>query len=203
MVSFVTPATGGIQPINGKAGATIEGLINADRGKPGKDIVPNVVNQIIAATQVSVLLNACDPQAALQRAQQQIQQKVQLILVNYIQQQVQQEVDNSASIQQLQKDLQALQQAQNQTESVKQQTEIIQKDIQNQLNGLIVGVVGRASQQLPQIAKVANTSAAGVKTIATVAESLSSFVPSQGINMSAYASATQKSIQTVSQACFI
>ncbi|MEG4484857.1 hypothetical protein [Microcoleus sp. D2_18a_B4] len=203
MVSFLTPATGGIQPINGRNGATIEGLINAERGKPGKDIVPNVVNQIIAATQVSVPANACDPQAALQRAQQQIQEKVQLILVNYIQQQVQQEVSNSASIQQLQKELQAIQQTQNQTESIQQQAEIIEKDMQKQLSGLIVGVVGRASQQLPQVAKLANTNAAGLKTIATVAESLSTFVPSQGINMSAYASATQKTVQTVSQACYI
>lgn len=203
MVSFVTPATGGIQPINGKNGATIEGLINADRGKPGKDIVPNVINQIIAATQAAIPSGSCDPQAALQRAQQQIQEKVQLILVTYVQQQLQQEVENSASIQQLQKNLQTLQQVQNQTESIQQQTEIVQKDIQNQINGLIVGVIGRASQQLPQVAKVANTSAAGVKTIANVAESLAAFVPSQGINMSAYANATQKSIQTVSQACYI
>lgn len=202
MVSFLTPATGGIQPINGRNGATIEGLINAERGKPGKDIVPNVVNQIIAATQVSVPPNSCDPQAALQRAQQQIQEKVQLILVTYIQQQVQQEVGNSTSIQQLQQQVQQLQN-QTQTESIKQQTEVIEKDIQNQLNALIVGVVGRASTQLPQVAKVANTSAAGIKTVATVAESLATFVPSQGINMSAYATTTQKSIQTVSQACYL
>lgn len=205
MVSFVTPASGGIQPINGRAGSIVEDIVKADRGKPGRDIIPNIINQIEAATQVSLPPNACDPQAALQRAQQQVQQQVQLIIEQHITQQVQQEVQNSAPIIEMQKQLESLKQPQGVevSESVKQQVEIIEKDIQTQINSAIVGVIGRVSTQLPQAAKVANTSAAGIKTVASVAESLAAFVPSQGINMSAYGSVTQKTVQTVSQACFI
>ncbi|MEG4294215.1 hypothetical protein Q5692_35675, partial [Microcoleus sp. C2C3] len=70
-----------------------------------------------------------------------------------------------------------------------------------QINSAILGAIGRTATQLPQAAKVANSTAAGIKTVTSVAESLSTFVPSQGINMGAYGA--QKTVQTVSQACSI
>jgi len=202
MTAFFSPAIGGIQPINGKNGGIINDLIKAEQGKPGQNIIVNSLNQIIAATQVSLPRNSCDPQGQLVRARQEMQQKVQLILTDYITQLTQETVNTSATIKSLSNQLTTLQQT-TLSESVSQQIEVIEKDIQKELNGIIVGVIGRASTTLPQVAKVANTSAAGIKTIASVAESLSSFVPSQGINMSAYGTVGQKSIQTVSQACFI
>lgn len=201
MTAFLQTPEGGIQPIDGKNGAITNDLIKAEQGKPGKQLIANTLNQIIAATQVNLPSNACDRQAALLRAQQQIQQRVQVILQNYIIQQSQQTVEISGTIQGLTQNLQNLQK-QPQTETVFQQIEVIEKDIQNELNGIIVGVIGRASSALPQAAKVANSSAAGVKTIASVAESLAAFVPSQGINMKNYGS-TVKTIQTVSQSCYL
>jgi 23S rRNA pseudoU1915 N3-methylase RlmH len=202
MTAFLNPAIGGLQPINGKNGGIINDIIKAEQGKPGQNIVVNSLNQIIAATQLNLPRNNCDPQGQLVRAQQKVQQQVQLILTNYITQLTQEVVNNSATIKSLSTQLATLQQTVL-SESVSQQIEIVEKDIQKELNVIIVGVVGRASQSLPQAAKVANTSAAGIKTIASVAESLSSFVPSQGINMSAYSNVGQKSIQTVSQSCFL
>ncbi|MEG4133240.1 hypothetical protein QUA41_30615 [Microcoleus sp. Pol11C1] len=202
MAAFLSPAIGGLQPINGRNGSIINDIIKAEQGKPGQDIVVNSLNQIIAATQVNIPRNNCDPQGQLIRAQQEVQQKVQLILTNYITQLTEETVSTSATIKNLTAQLKTLQQIAV-SESITQQIEIVEKDIQKELNGIIVGVIGRVSQTLPQAAKVANTSAAGIKTVASVAESLSSFVPSQGINMSAYTNVGQKSIQTVSQACFI
>jgi hypothetical protein len=202
MVSFLSLPGGGIQPINGRAGAGVEDLKKANEGTPGRDIIVNVINQLQAASQIRISPNACDPQAAVQRTQQQFQKRVQQIMERYLLQEVQNEVAVSAPIQNLQQQLQNLQ-SQPVTESIAQQTEIIEKEIQNELNGLIVGVIGRAAQQLPQVTKVANSTAAGVRTVASVAESLAAFAPSQGINMSAYGSAGQRTIQTVSQACFI
>jgi hypothetical protein len=203
MVSFLAPAGGGIQPINGRAGSLVEDLKKANQGTPGRDIVVNTVNQIIAASQIYVPPNACDPQAVLQRMQQQAQQKIQLILEQHIQQQVEQDVRNSAPIQEFQRQIQSLRQNQEITASINQQIEILEKDIQKAITVAIVGVIARVSTQLPQVAKAANTSTTGLKTIATVAESLATFVPSQGINMSAYGSIGQKGIQTISQACSI
>ncbi|MEG4579358.1 hypothetical protein QUA71_06945 [Microcoleus sp. MON1_C5] len=202
MVAFVSPAVGGLAPVNGKNGGIINDIIKAEQGKPGQDIVVNSLNQIIAATQVNIPRNNCDPQGQLVRAQQEMQQKVQLIITNYITQLTQETINNSATIKNLTAQLTTLQQTAL-PESVNQQIEVVQKDIQKELNAIIIGVIGRASTTLPQAAKVANTSAAGIQTVASVAESLSSFVPSQGINMSAYTNVGQKSIQTVSQACFL
>jgi hypothetical protein len=202
MTAFLSLPGGAIQPINGKAGAITEDLATANRGTPGRDIIVSLANQINAATQIRIPPNACDPQAALQRAQQQFQQRIQQILENFILQEVQNEVATSPVIKNLQEQLQTLQ-SQEATESAIQQAEIIQKDIEKELNGMIIGVIGRAASQLPQVTKVANSTAAGLKTIGSVAESLATFVPSQGINMSAYGSVGQKGIQTVSQACSI
>jgi hypothetical protein len=202
MTSFLQTAKGGIQPINGRAGSLVENLNQANQGTPGKDVIVNVVNQIIAATQVNMPVNVCDPQAALQRTQQRVQQQVQQILENYIIQEVKNELAVSAPVLDLQKQLQNLQ-LQPQTESINQQIEIVEKEMQNNVRNAIVGVVGRAATQLPQVTKVANSTAAGLKTVSSVAESLATFVPSQGINMSAYGGAGQKTIQTVSQACWI
>jgi len=203
MTAFLSLPGGGIQPINGKNGSLINDLETANRGTPGRDIIINVVNQIHAATNVRIPANACDPQAALQRVQQQFQQRVQQILENYITQEVQNEVAASPVIKGLQEELQNLQSSQETTESIAQQVEAIEKDINNQLNSMIVGVIGKAATQLPQVTKIVNSTAAGVKTVASVAESLATFVPSQGINMSAYGSVGQKGIQVVSQACSI
>jgi len=200
MVSFLQTAKGGIQPINGKAGSIIEDAAKAEKGKPGHDVIINVVNQITTATQISLPRNACNPQAALQRAQQQLQQRIQQIIEQHIQQEVRQEVENSTAIKDLQKQLETIQKSE-QSESTTQQTEIIEKEIQNQVNSAILGAIGRTATQLPEAAKVANSTAAGIKTVASVAESLSTFVPSQGINMGAYGA--QKTVQTVSQACSI
>lgn len=202
MTSFLQTAQGGIQPINGKAGSFTEDLKKANQGTPGQDIIVNVINQINAATQIRISPNACDPQAALQRAQQQLQQKVRQIIENYIVQEVQNQVTTSAPILDLQKQLQVLQ-TQEATESAIQQAEIIEKDIQSALNTIITVVIQKAALELPQATKVANSSAAGIRTIASVAESLAAFVPSPGINLSAYASVGQKTIHTVSQACSI
>jgi hypothetical protein len=202
MTAFLSLPGGGIQPINGKAGSITKDLTIANQGTPGRDVVVSLANQINAASQVRIPPNACDPQAALQRVQQQFQRNIQQILENYIVQQVQNEVAASPVIKNLQEQLQNLQ-SQGNTESAMQQVEIIEKDMENQINGMIVGVIGRAAVELPQVTKVANSSAAGVKTIGAVAESLSTFVPSQGINLSAYRSIGQKGIQTVSQACSI
>jgi hypothetical protein len=202
MSAFLSLPNGSIQPINGTAGTTVKDLTTANQGTPGRDVIVNVVNQIHAATQIRIPPNACDPQAALQRAQQQFQQRVQQILENHILQEVQNEVAVSPTIKSLQEQLQNLQ-SQEATESITQQAEIIQKDIESQLNTVIIGVIGRAAVELPQVTKVANSTAAGIKTVASVAESLATFVPSQGINMSAYGSVGQKGIQTVSQACSI
>ena len=202
MASFLQTAQGGIQPINGKAGSFTEDLKKANQGKPGQNIVVNLANQIIAATQIRIPPNACDPQTALQRAQQQVQQKVRQIIENHIVQQVQNQVIDSAPITNLQKQLQDLQ-AQEVTESVIQQVETIEQEIQSTLNAIITVAIQQTALQLPQVTKVANSSAAGIKTIGSVAESLAAFVPSQGINMSAYGSVGQKTIQTVSQACSI
>jgi hypothetical protein len=202
MTSFLSLPGGGVQPINGKAGATVEDLKKAKEGTPGRDIIANVVNEIHAATRITIPPNACDPQAAIQRAQQNFQRQVQKIMEKYILQEVQNKIAVSAPILSLQQQLQELQ-SQPVTDSIAQQAEIIEKEIQNELNGVIIGVIGRAAQQLPQVTKVANSTAAGIKTVASVAESLAAFVPSQGINMSAYGSVGQKTIQTVSQACSI
>lgn len=203
MASFLSLPGGGIQPINGRSGALTEDLKTANQGTPGRDIVVSVVQQINAATQIRIPPNACDPQAALQRAQQQFQQKVQQILENYISQEVQNEVAISPTIIDFQRELQNLQSQQQVTESITQQIEIIETEINKELNKVIIGVIGRAATTLPQVTKVANSTAAGVKTVASVAESLATFVPSQGINMSAYGAAGQRTIQTVSQACSI
>jgi hypothetical protein len=202
MTTFLSLPGGGIQPINGRAGALTKDLAEANRGKPGRDIIINVVNQIEEATKIRISPNACDPQAALQRAQQQFQQRVQQILENYLIQEVQNEVGISPVIREMQRQLQVLQE-QETTESVTQQVEMAEIEINNELNKILIGVVGRAATQLPQVTKVANSSAAGIKTVASVAESLAAFVPSQGINMSAYGSVGQKGIQVVSQACSI
>lgn len=203
MVSFLQTAQGGIQPINGRAGSFTEDLRKANQGTPGQNIIVNVVNQINAAAQIRVPPNACDPQAALQRAQQQFQQKVRQIVENYIVQEVQNQVTNFAPILDLQKQLQTLQSQQEVTESISQQAEAIEKQIEQTLAAIITVTIQKAALDLPQVAKVANSSAAGIRTIGSVAESLAAFVPSQGINMSAYGSVAQKGIQTVSQACSI
>lgn len=202
MTTFLSLPRGGIQPINGKAGAITKDLATANQGTPGRDIIVNLADQINAATQIRIPPNACDPQAALQRAQQQFQQRVQQIVENFILEEVQKEIAASPVIKSSQQQLQDLQ-SQEATESVTQQVEIIQKDIEKEVNGMIVGVIGRTATQLPQVTKIANSTAAGLKTIGSVAESLATFVPSQGINMSAYGSVGQKGIQTVSQACSI
>lgn len=203
MASFLQTAQGGVQPINGKSGSFTEDLKKANQGTPGQDIIVNVVNQINAAAQIRVPPNACDPQAALQRAQQQFQQKVRQIVENYIVQEVQNQVANSAPILDSQKQLQTLQSQQEVTESISQQAEVIEKQIEQTLAAIITVTIQKAALDLPQVAKVANSSAAGIRTIGSVAESLAAFVPSQGINMNAYSSVAQRGIQTVSQACSI
>ena len=202
MTTFLIPPGGGIQPINGRNGSIVSDMATADRGKPGKDIVVNPVNQVIAGTGISMPMSNCDPQSQLQRQQQQIQQQVQQKLEQQIIQNIQQAISQDTSIQNLQQQLQNIQQQSGQGQNINsgvQQQEIVNKEMEQQIQKIIVGAVVKASQQMPNAVKVANSVTAGLKPVASVAESLSAFVPSQGINMSAYG--TQKTIQTVSQAC--
>ena len=199
MVAFLRPAKGGIQPINGKNGSIINASANANEGKPGRQIIPNPINIITAGTQISLPINNCDPQSQLQRQQQRIQQQIQQIIEQQIIQNIQEGIQKNANIQNIQQQLQNLEQQKSQGEDVTQQIEIAEKETQSQLESIIAAAVARASQQMPQAAKAANSVSAGLKPIASVAESLSTFVPSQGINMGNYG--TVKTVQTVSQAC--
>lgn len=202
MVAFVKPASGGILPINGKNGSIINASANANEGKPGKEIIPHPINAIKAGTEVVFPTNSCDPQSQLQKQQQQIQKQIQQIVEQQIVENIKEGIKESTNIQNIQQQLEKLQEQQKQGEDVSQQIEIVEKEAQSQLETIIAGAVARASQQLPQAAKVANAVGAGLKPVASVAESLSTFVPSQGINMGNYGNAA-KNVQTVSQACFL
>lgn len=210
MSAFVVPASGGIVSVKGVAGAAVNDMAAADRGKPGRDIVVSKINQVTAGSDGAAPANNCDPQSQLEKVQQRIQQQVQQKLELRISQIIQQEVSQNVNLKNLQQQMQQIQQQIGQSagqsaevqRQVQQQQEIVNKQMQEQMKGIVVGAIGKASQQLPNAAKVANSVAAGLKPVASVAESLSSFVPSQGINMGSYGSKL-KTIQTVSQACFV
>lgn len=202
MVAFLKPAQGGILPINGKNGSIINASANANQGKPGKEIIPHPINVIEAITQVSLPVNNCDPQSQLQRQQQQIQKQIQQIVEQQIIENIKEGVSQNADIQNIQQQLQNLQQQQTQGEDVSQQIEIAEKEAQTQLESIIAAAVTRAAQQMPQAVKAANSVGAGLNPVASAAQSLNTFVPSQGINMGNYGN-TVKQVQTVSQACFI
>ena len=201
MVAFLKPAKGGIQPINGKNGSVISASANANEGKPGRQIIPNPINVINAGTQISMPVSNCDPQSQLQRQQQQIQKQIQQIVEQQIIENIKEGIKQSQNIQNIQQQIQNIQQQKAQGEDVSQQIEIAEKEAKSQMESIIAAAVARASQQMPQAAKIANSVGAGLKPVASVAESLSTFVPSQGINMGNYG--TVKQVQTVSQACFL
>lgn len=199
MTAFLKPASGGLQPINGKNGAVINDAAAADRGKPGQQFVPNRLNVIEAAKNISLPISNCDPQAQLQRVQQQVQQRVQQAVIQQITQNIQQAVQQDASIQNLQQQMQSLQQQQQQGQDISQQLEIIEKETQSQIQKIIAGAVAKAAQQMPNATKVANTAAAGLKptaAVVSVAEQL------QAIEAARKAT-TVKTVQQVSQACFL
>jgi hypothetical protein len=127
---------------------------------------------------------------------------MQQIMEQQIIQNIQEAVNVSPDLQVQQQQLEKLKQQQDQGQNVEQQIEILEKEAKAQLETIIAAAVIKASEQLPQVTKVANSSAAGINTTASVAESLRSFIPSQGINMGNYGN-TVKNVQTVSQACSI
>lgn len=204
MATFLSPASGGIQPINGRAGSIIGGMSAANQAKPGGDIIINIVNAIVAAATIVEQILNCSPQAQQQRVQQRLQQQVQQQVRQLILQNIQQEIRVNQDLQNVQQQMQSLRQLQTQEQSefLKQQIQIVEQESQQLLQKIIVGAIGKAAQQAPQAAKIANSVSAGLKPIAAVAESLSTFVPSQGINMKNYGSAI-KTVQTVSQSCFL
>jgi hypothetical protein len=202
MVAFLKPAKGGILPINGKNGSIINASANANEGRPGRQIIPHPINIIIADAQTAYPTNNCDPFSQLQKQQQRIQQQIQQAVEQQITANIQEGIRQNANIQNIQKQLQNLEQQKAQGSDVNQQIETAEKEAQSQLEGIIAGAIARASQQLPQAAKVANSTSSGLKPIASVAESLRSFVPSQGINMGNYGNSI-KNVQQVSQGCFI
>lgn len=199
MTAFLKPAAGGLQPIGGKNGAVINDAAAADRGKPGQQLVPNRLNVIEAAKNISLPISNCDPQSQLQRVQQQVQQRVQQAVTQQITQNIQQAVQQDASIQNLQQQMQSLQQQQQQGQDVSQQLEIVEKETQSQIQKIIAGAVAKAAQQMPNATKVANATAAGLKptaAVVSVAEQL------QAIEAARKAT-TVKTVQQVSQACFL
>lgn len=202
MTSFLRPAIGGTMGISGRNGDIINSLGAANRGKPGQQWIPHPINIIETISNIGESFNNCDPQSQLQKTQQQIQQQIQQVVTQQINSNIQEEINRGNIQSDLQK-LQELQERQAQGQDVNQQIEIAEKQVQNQMQNIIASAVARAATQMPNATKIANSASAGLKPVASVAESLANFVPTQGINMGNYASNTIKNVQTVSQACSV
>lgn len=194
--------TGGTVAISGQGGSIVNTLGDAERGKPGQQLIPHPLNVIETIAATTEQFNNCNPQSQLQKTQQRVQQRVQQGITQQITVNLQESVANSPLLQNNLQQLQNLQQLLLQGEKVEQQIEILNVQVQDQIKALLVSATLLATQQMPTAAKVANSTTAGLKPIVTVAESLANFVPSQGINMQAYSSGV-KSVQTVSQACYL
>ena len=158
MTTFLAPARGGIQPINGKAGAISAESAAADKGKPGRETIIHELNRIAEAARIQMLMSNCDPQSQLQKVQQQVQRQVQQVIEQRIGEIIQQEVSTNQDLKSIQERLQSIQQqAQSQglNQSLQQQAEIANKELQSQISKVIVGAIGKASQQMSQAAKIA------------------------------------------------
>jgi len=206
MVSFVAPATGGIQPINGKAGAIIKSLAEAKRGMPGQDIIPHPLNRIIAATQIALAQSSCDPQTAAQRTAAQIQKTIIEIIYNEIQYTIKNTVEQNAEAQQIIKKLQALESLQELSETQFQEMELLNKDLDVQRKAAAIAAISAVSRAAPTVAQAANAAvgAGNVKLIAGVAAHLEAPIGT-AINLGRYGGVgeaiTVEAIEVVSQAC--
>lgn len=206
MVTFVTPAIGGIQPINGKAGAIVKDLIDAKRGVPGRDIVPNPVNKIIAATQIALASPNCEPQTAIQRTAARVQETIIEIIYNEIEYTIKNTLEQSIETQQTVKKLQELTNLQELSEAQFQEMELLNKDLELQRKAATIAAISAISRATPTAAQTVNAAVASgnIKLIAGVAAHLEAPIGT-AINLGRYGAIgeviTVEAVEVVSQAC--
>lgn len=199
MTAFLSPAIGGLLPINGDLGGIIKGLAESKRGLPGQEIIPSPINKIIAATQISLPVNSCDPQAAAQSAAEQMQRTIIEIINNYIVETSSQMATESLAIQQIQQQLTEIENLPN-SETKTQQIEglITERDLQ--LKAVIVAAISFVSRAVPEAAKIANAPGSSIKMIAGVAAHLEAPV-GVAINLGRYSGAEAVTVEVISSAC--
>lgn len=204
MVSFLAPARGGIQPINGRAGGIIEDMITAKKGVPGRDIVINPINKIISTTQIIMPAVSCDPQSATQRTLGQIKVTIEDIITNNIKQTVQQTIEQNAEIKQIENKLEELKQSQELSVSQFQEMEILEIDKANQIKAATIAAISAVSRAMPEAVKIANIAGNNVKMIGGVAAHLEAPIGT-AINLGRYGAVgetiTVKVVEVVSQTC--
>ncbi|MEG4273800.1 MULTISPECIES: hypothetical protein [unclassified Microcoleus] len=206
MVSFLTPATGGIQPINGRAGSIVKDLAEAKRGVPGQDIIPHPINKIIAATQIALAQPSCDPETATQRTAAQVQKTIIEIIYNAIEDTIKGTLETSVEVQQILKKLEPLEALQELSTSQLQEMELLNKDLDVQRKAATIAAISAVSRAAPTAAQAANAAmgASNIKLIAGVAAHLEAPV-GVAINLGRYGGVgeaiTVEAIEVVSQAC--
>lgn len=206
MVSFVTPAVGGIQPINGQAGAIVKDLAEAKRGVPGQDIIPHPINKIIAATQIALAQSSCNPETATQRTAAQIQKTVIEIIYNSIEDTIKSTLEASVEVQQILKKLEPLEALQELSVPQLQEMELLNKDLDVQRKAAAIAAISAVSRAAPTAVQVANAAVASgnVKLIAGVAAHLEAPI-GVAINLGRYGGVgeaiTVEAIEVVSQTC--
>lgn len=199
MAAFLSPGIGGILSIPGELGGIIQGLAEAKRGLPGQAIIPSPINKIIAATQINLPVNSCDPQAAAQAAAEQMQRTIIEIINNYTTETVSRMAAESPIIQQIQQQLTEIEKVPN-SETKSQQIEGLMTERDLHLKALIVAAISFVSRAVPEAAKIANAPTGSIKLIAGVAAHLEAPI-GMAINLGRYSGAEAVTVEVISSAC--
>lgn len=160
-MKMVSPASGGLLTINGRAGGRLQELSQADQGKPGKEIVPDRKNISGAITglggdAISGLppASGCNPQTNLQRSANNLRQKVLQKLLERIQQKLEQQVEQNVNLKNLE---------QQQAQIEQQIQELVQQQLQIERLGegaiklQVLQQILQQQQQLQQVLEIVQT----------------------------------------------
>lgn len=210
MVSFVTPATGGIQPINGRNGAIIKDLAEAKRGVPGQNIIPHPINRIIAATQIALAQANCDPQTTIQRTAAEVERTIIEILYKEIEYTIKTNLESNVEVQQILKKLEPLEALQELSVPQLQEIELLNKDLDVQRKAAAIAAITAVSRAAPTAAQAANA-AVGAGTL-RLAPSMAAAINLElqsslgvAVNLGRYGgvaeTVTVEAVEVVSQTC--